>query len=319
VNNQKRIEQLILLISYARKHQGTKTAQLAQAMGVPADELRHSIDTLNLCGRPPFNPDDLIEIWVDASDRVQVQLDQSLGRPLQLTPQESLALSIALRTLANAGAGPLGDLAASALSKVRAILSESARGGDRLAQQFAVEVEDRDHEARFRTLAEAFERRRAVEIVYFTASRSEVTRRVVQPYALIQFLGAWYAVGHDSLRGEVRIFKVERVREASLTDVSFVIPSDFDAKKYADSQMLVGAVRSARLRFGPPWVQTIRDEWPESVEPQSDGGIVLTLDYGNVEWAAGWALSYAPHVEVLEPAELREAFVAKARAALARY
>lgn len=319
MNNQKRIEQLILLISYARKHQGTKTEQLAQAVGVPTEELRHSIDTLNLCGRPPFNPDDLIEIWIDERDRVQVQLDQSLGRPLQLTPQESLALSIALRALAHAGAGPLGDLADSALAKVRAVLSARALAGDRLAQQFVVEAEDPDHEERFRTIAAAFEQRRAVEIVYFTQGRGEVARRIVQPYALIQFLGAWYAVGHDSLRGEVRVFKIERVREARLTDVSFVIPSDFDPKKYAASQMLVGDVRTARLRFGTPWAQTIRDEWPDAVEPQPDGVVILSLEYANLDWAAAWALSYAPYVEVLEPPELREALVARARAALASY
>src|SRR5712692_8475824 len=161
-----RLEQLLLVLCYVRRHQGAPLGEVAAAVGLPPAALRQSINMLSLCGKPPFNPDDLIDIWVDAEDRVFVELDQALGRPLDLTHQESMALSIALETMAGSGAGAYADAADSALRKLRAALGGRLTETDDVARRIAVEAEDRNVGERFRVLHRGLEEERVVEIDY---------------------------------------------------------------------------------------------------------------------------------------------------------
>src|SRR5437762_3657492 len=114
-----RIQRLLLLISYVRKHAGTPVAEVARAVGVPEDEVRRAIEQLSLCGKPPFSPDDLIDIWIDGADRVHVEMDQALGRPLKLTVRESVALEVALNALAGSESGPYTETARAVLAKLK--------------------------------------------------------------------------------------------------------------------------------------------------------------------------------------------------------
>lgn len=312
-----RIQRLLLLVSYVRKKQGATVAEVAQAVGVPADEVRRAIGQLSLCGKPPFSPDDLIDIWIDGADRVHVEMDQSLGRPLKLTLRESVALKVALNALAGSESGPFAATARAALGKLEATLDAGERAGDDdLAARFSLETEDRGSDERFRAIAEGLAERRAVEIVYFTAARGETTTRSLHPYGLLQVLGAWYAVGHDSRRGEVRIFKLERVREARLTDERFVRPADFDARRFAEAGLYAGAQGGrARIRFARRFVEAVADEWGKE-RMQDD---VLTIDVLQPEWLAAWVLSFGDGAEVLEPESLRELVRVRARETLRLY
>jgi proteasome accessory factor C len=300
-----RIQQLLGVISYARRHPGAPVGEVARAVGAGEAEVRRAIDQLSLCGKPPFSPDDLIEIWIDGDDRVHVELDQALGRPLKLTRRESIALEVALRSLG-------GEVAGAVLRKL-----EPALGSDgELARRIAVESDDRGLDERFRAISDGLHQRRAVEIVYFTPARGETSTRRLSPYGLIQLTGAWYAVGHDSLRGEVRIFKLERVREARLTDERFVPPADFDARRYADANLFVGApLGTARIRFERRFVPAVADEWGDA-RVRDD---VLTLDLLQPDWLAAWVLSFGDGAEVLEPDSLRELVRARARDTLKHY
>src|SRR5262249_26203583 len=83
-----RRRRLLLIVAAAGRRPGIELAGLAGELGLEVEELRQDIDLLGLVGRPPFSPDDLIDISVDERDRVTVALDQSFSRPPQLTPLE---------------------------------------------------------------------------------------------------------------------------------------------------------------------------------------------------------------------------------------
>jgi len=312
-----RIQRLLLLVSYVRKKQGATVGEVAQALGLPADEVRRAIGQLSLCGKPPFSPDDLIDIWIDGADRVHVEMDQSLGRPLKLTVRESVALKVALNALAGSESGPFAETARAALAKLEATLDAGERaGGDDLAARFSLETEDRGSDERFRVIAEGLAERRAVEIVYYTAARGETSTRLLQPYGLLQMLGAWYAVGHDSKRGELRIFKLERVREARLTEERFVRPADFDARRFAEAGLYAGVQAGrARIRFARRFVEAVADEWGHE-RMQDD---VLEIDLLQPSLFAAWVLSFGDGAQVLEPDSLRALVRDRARETLRLY
>src|SRR5204863_4843309 len=113
---------LLLVVPAARRRPGVQLADLARELGLEAEELREDIDLLGLVGRPPFSPDDLIDISVDERDRVSVALDQSFSRPPQLTPLEALALAAAAEELA-----PTDPAIRAALDKLTGQLPARAR------------------------------------------------------------------------------------------------------------------------------------------------------------------------------------------------
>jgi proteasome accessory factor C len=313
------IQRLLLVISYARRHRGARVEEVARAVGMTPAELKASVPALSLVGKPPFAPDDLIDIAIEG-DRLYVELDQALGRPLRLSGPEWLALAIALRSLAASGAGDLAETARGVLGRIEALGPEGDAAA--LEKRFSIEAEDHGRTAeKFRVLEHGLRERRAVDLVYYTASRDELSPRRLRPYALVQSLGAWYVVGHDSRRDEVRLFKVERIREASLTDERFDPPPGFDAPRYARGRLSgVSGGGTARIRFVSSAARSVlEDHPPERVTRGADGSVELQLDYQTPEWVAGWALSFGEAAEVLGPAEVQEAVATRCREALAHY
>ena len=70
-------------------------------------------------------------------------------------------------------------------------------------------------------LEEALQRQVAVDIEYYTESRGEMTRRRVDPYRLEQRSGTTYLVGYCHWRQAERVFRLDHIRSAELTDERF--------------------------------------------------------------------------------------------------
>jgi hypothetical protein len=66
------------------------------------------------------------------------------------------------------------------------------------------------------TLRQALEDGHPVEIDYYTAGRGELTRRVVEPLRLEERDGVPYLVAYCRLRQAERVFRLDRIREASV-------------------------------------------------------------------------------------------------------
>ena len=57
-------------------------------------------------------------------------------------------------------------------------------------------------------------------------------QRAFDCYGLLYRKGRWYAAGYCHLRQEVRVFRLDRVLEAELSDERFERPADFDSKDF---------------------------------------------------------------------------------------
>lgn len=76
-------------------------------------------------------------------------------------------------------------------------------------------------------LADAARRRVPVAITY-TSWRGSASERRLEPYGLVFHSGRWYVTGLDSLRGEVRTFRLDRIAAADTRVGTFEVPADFD-------------------------------------------------------------------------------------------
>src|SRR3954466_10537941 len=99
-SNEQRLPRLLALVPYLQAHPGIVIADAAADFGVTEQQLRRDLQLLWMCGLPGHGPGDLIDLSFEG-DTVSVGHDAGLARPLRLTPDEALALVVALRTLAD--------------------------------------------------------------------------------------------------------------------------------------------------------------------------------------------------------------------------
>src|SRR5262249_54494647 len=89
-----RLRRVLFLVPYASRHPGITVRELAQALGLSEEELLVDLDLLTMVGRPPFQPDDYIDVYVE-NGRVYLDLDQRFSAPPRLTAAEAAALRAA--------------------------------------------------------------------------------------------------------------------------------------------------------------------------------------------------------------------------------
>lgn len=317
-----KLRDLLFLVSYLRKHDGASVRDVAKVLKVPPEDVVEYVRSLVLCGKPPFSPGDFIDIEL-VGGRLHLQLDQKLGKPLRFTPQEAIAVTLALRTIAESGADRWAKVAKDLLAKTRRKLGEDVgRKVDAVQPRIGVAAEASEVESRLRVLQRAVEGKEVVEIVYWSMSRDDISARRVHPLMTIDHAGVWYLIAHDERSAAERRFRLDRIGDVSRTGDTFVRPKDFDARRYRrDHIFLPGSeVRQARVLLAASIASAFRNRWlPRDVVVRKSGDVEATIDYVSPNAIAAWILPYGPLAEVLDPPEVRDAVVERARALREQY
>jgi proteasome accessory factor C len=183
-----------------------------------------------------------------------------------------------------------------------------------------VEVRDPSYSAelagRLGKLENAITKQRTVRFRYWAAYKDEEEERTVNPYALFPEAGAWYVVGLDLDRQQVRTFRVSRIRGdirfATRRERDFRLPAEFDVEVFRGR---------APWQFGEPLgeakIEVAPDTawWIERTYTQ-DGSIddgVFRTTYASLELLAAWVLKQDGRAIPREPKELRARVVAALR------
>lgn len=209
------------------------------------------------------------------------------------------------------GATPLAASAASALRKLSFDLPGIAPDDD---EAVLTRPAGPAFEKVFGVLREGVERRTAVRCRYYTISRDEERERVIEPYGLMFTWSAWYCIAHARDREALRVFRLDRMREAELlsgVEAVFAIPTDFSVQRYLDRapwELSDAAPVPVRVRFGFPHSRWIMAEGLGTVIEATDGsgGAVLEFGVRTLDPFIRWLLPFGAQVEVLSPPEVRE-------------
>jgi proteasome accessory factor C len=303
-----RLRRVLFLVPYAVRHPGIPVKDLARRCGVSEKELLEDLDFLLEVGCPPFAPDDFLDLYVEG-DRVYVALHQSFSRPPRFTEAEAAALSAAARALGGEGV----DRA------VRALRDSVPRDRRQSFDELSERIYAGSPPARGSVLGRlerAIAERRAVRLVYYTASRDAEGERIVRPYTLVTRLGHWYLWGHDRSRGRAVAFRADRIKECSLTDERFDAPGEDElpSRLFSDRQL-----EPVRLRLGPAALAWARERPGVRIAQEGPKGGLVDVAGVDEAWATRFALSFAGDAEVVAPPAARRHFAEAVRRALARY
>jgi predicted DNA-binding transcriptional regulator YafY len=224
----------------------------------------------------------------------------------------------------------LGAVAARARGKLLAALpAAGSEEAGRMAARFHVDPLDwyraEEPVRHLPALARAVLDRRPVAMRY--ESWTGVRDWRIEPLGLVLKAGAWYLVALG--RGKIRTFRVSNIIDQAVEEGTFERPADFDLPAYWSASLarFEAELRPgvAALRASPAGLKRLAElgayaakAVAEAGPPEADGWSPLALPVEAVERAALTLLGIGPEVEVLEPAELREAVRALAAEIAAR-
>ena len=250
--------------------------------------------------------------------------DECFLPPLDITPQEALALSCLSGVGGGVARDALLDGVRSALIKLRssapAAFAESAEESLLLDTGLAAPGKT---EQGLRELRSAVLERKTVKFNYRSLEDGSPRTRTVDPYGMALFEGRWYLVGRSHERRALRVWNMERItgnvkrlnRKSSGAD--FEPPEDFRVEDYVGVPgwlLYRGRERvGARIWFHSDIAWMIAesaaaagDARREKFTPDKDGSGVLEIKMADPRALVGWTLKFKDKAEILSPPELRD-------------
>ena len=169
------------------------------------------------------------------------------------------------------------------------------------------------------TISEALFKGYQVAIDYIDFNQCE-TARTVSPQTLVYYRDNWYLDAWCHLRGDLRTFSIARMTRVAITDaVADIIDPESLAAYFSESYGIFSGkpTQIAKLKFAPAIAREISMQcWHEKQNAYWDAEhYLLEIPYGKSEELIMDIMRYLPHVEVLEPSDLKEAVKARIQSA----
>jgi predicted DNA-binding transcriptional regulator YafY len=302
----------LLSVLLLLQNRGRMTAEaLAGELEVSVRTVYRDIDALSAAGVP---------VYADRGRSGGYQLvDGYRTRLTGLTEEEAQSLSLAGLPVAAAELG-LGTVLAAAQLKLYAALPEELRSrAGKVAERFVLDVPGwfRGVESLplLAEVANAVWENRRIKVRYRRWDRSEI-ERVLDPLGLILKAGNWYLAARCD--GSDRTYRVSRIFGLEEEGGSFERPADFDLAAYwrqwseqFERRMYprVAVVRLSPLGrdlvpfyLGAVGARALADCRGREDE---EGWLRVELPVEPGAPALGELLRFGPHLQVLEPADLR--------------
>ena len=250
--------------------------------------------------------------------------------PLKLTLDEAMAVVLSARLMVRYADKYDPDLG-SAFEKLGEVLPKAL--GEHVARTLDVlsrHPKDDSFSRHVHLLTKAWAERRIVALDYAPAHYgpdSAPRSARVRPYLIEPSLQthALYLVGFDETRNAIRTFKIERIRDVSVTPDSFEAPAAGLVEAMFDRAWDIIADQDpveVVIRFSPSVAARVQEaRWHPSqrVAIESDGSLVWRATVAGTIEIRLWALSWGDDAEVVAPASLRDDVAATHRRAGDRY
>jgi predicted DNA-binding transcriptional regulator YafY len=229
--------------------------------------------------------------------------------PLMFNDSEVLAVILGLMAVRSLGMATSGG-SESAAAKIERVLPDELAERVRAFQGvLTLDMPNRqavreDVLARFSIGAYA---RSRLWIEYLGGGRGSATERAIDVYGLVYHTGFWYAVAHCHLRGDLRVFRLDRVRQIRVMDETFAVPRNFNALDYLlDSFGSIPGVWDVVVKFRATLeqAQSRVSRQVGTLEAVEDG-VILRCYADGLEWMARFLIGTSLKFTVIQPKELR--------------
>jgi proteasome accessory factor C len=290
-----------LLIESAKRGERLEVADLRQRLELTDEELQEDIDLLNVVN---FGGGTYVLYAEIQGGEIEVDSEpygDNFARPARLLPLEAKALVAAIDLF--------GDhLPQGGLQSARAKIVE-ALGHDPSEEGLEIAAGTGGDSGVARMVNDAIAASCVLDLQYYKENEDQFTKRSVEPYRLENGKEGWYVECYDLNKGGVRHFKLDRIKEATLSKDTFEPRPEVEELAGVEGWMTHGEVPTAHV--ARVWVSPERARWLREertvVEELADGAVVVELPYAGTSWLVREILRGAGDLVVLEPEDAREA------------
>ncbi len=316
-----RVYRLLRLITLLQSGRNYTANALAEELGVSRRTVFRDLNMLEMARIPYY--------YDEESGGYRISRHFFLP-PVNLTVGEALALLVLAGRMRTMRQLPLLSEASRAAMKLESALPSPIR--DRVGS-----VTDRVHfavgpvarhdglDATFDDVARSVAERRVCRMVYVSFHDRRQLDLEVNPLRLIFVGRAWYLLAWSHEHGEVRTFKLGRIRKIEPTGRRFDPDPQLDVSDhFGDAWAMIpeGRTRDVHLHFEPKVAGNVAEvQWhrTQQVEWNDDGSIEFHArvdGLGEITW---WILGYGDQAEVIAPPALRKRVLEAAERLVARY
>jgi len=297
------MNRLFEIIYLLLNKKSTTAKELAEYFGVSQRTIYRDVNTLSLAGIPVYT-------------------EKGKGGGISLLPDFVLNKSILSEQEQNEILSALHGLSSVKTSETDQVLKKLST----IFNKNTVNWLDVDfsgwgayHGGVFYDFKTAILERRIAEFDYYS-TYGEMTHRRIEPIQLWFKSKSWYIKGFCLMRQDIRLFKLSRVRNLSVTNEEFTERDLFaiTPNPIPDSHQKPDV--TLKLKIASEMTYRVFDEFDEEyAEKQPDGSYVVTVTYPEDDWVYGTILSYGEYIEVLEPEHIREIIKEKSEKTVKKY
>lgn len=189
------------------------------------------------------------------------------------------------------------------INKFEAVKPEVNNLSDRLIIDFSKWGKSEDLNHRINLIDRAILNRNKLGFDYINGN-GESTTRVVEPYKIIFKSLSWYVYGFCTLKKEMRIFKINRMKSIEIRDEQFTYREDVHMDIFKEDKLEKTEIT---IRFMRNFKGLIMESFEDYEELNQEGELItaiIKIPYNN--WVEGMILSFGEAVEVISPIFLRE-------------
>ncbi|MBV8344227.1 MAG: YafY family transcriptional regulator [Candidatus Eremiobacteraeota bacterium] len=310
-------DRLISLLLLLQSRRQCSARILAERLEVSERTIYRDVEALGAAGVP---------VYAERGSAGGIVLADGYRRALTQFSEDEI------RSLFVSGVSPLADLGLErgldrALEKLHGGLADvQRRAAEKSRSRIHVDQRRWNQPEPPRAILTALRRAvwddRRVRIRYQDRNRA-ISTRTVDPLGLVSKAGVWYLVARYG--EELRSFRVDRMRSAEELALRFERPAAFDLERYwrESSARFNETSRSADcivlLRARADAVERVSAYWPAELVSLDGASALLRVTFPGREVATFALVAWSDVATLVEPEELREALVARARRTLERY
>jgi predicted DNA-binding transcriptional regulator YafY len=192
-----------------------------------------------------------------------------------------------------------------------AIMSHDAQTDDSLiANRFPLAMPQEELEERYLSIQQCIVNKTVLYIEYLSL-KNEVSQRFIHPYKLYMYNNAWFVLGFDEGKKDIRYFKINRIEKYEVQDRKFRVALYYKESDYLDEYGMKnnGEWHPIKLKLMGNYAMLIKERIhgkDQTVEVADEKTTILSCKMQNKDNILKFVLGFGVDCEVLEPAWLKE-------------
>lgn len=288
---------MLALTGFLIQNRQQRLSDVAQHFGVSEKEIHDAVVTISLSGVGMYRPDELFFLDYDLLEEgiVDVSFAPTLESVPRLSTRQAAAISSGLSYLESV----LNESDKAEISK----LIEIFANGGLVTSSLPFKVRPSKFDAEVSLTRQAISENRLISCTYINASNA-LSVREIEPIILESNDSVWFLRGYCRTKNEVRVFRLDRMREISLSKEGMkrsLYPDSDNARIYSTGSSDTDVV----FDIDPEGFGLLADYKPD-YPVVGDKTLRVTIAIGDITNLGRIVAKYSGKVRVIAPPEARK-------------